>query len=111
MDKFVLTLVIIGAVNWGCIGLFGLDIVGALFGGQGAMISRIIYAVIGLAGSFPSPVKLALHPRAAAIGIKKRRVEPLSPQWRTASGLGLPIPVMVRVSAPRTHEAPSASMQ
>lgn len=50
MDKFILTLVIIGAINWGCIGIFGLDIVGALFGGQGAVISRVIYAVIGAAG-------------------------------------------------------------
>ena len=37
MDKFVLALVIIGALNWGCIGIFGLDIVGVLFGGQGAV--------------------------------------------------------------------------
>ncbi|MCI6927083.1 DUF378 domain-containing protein [Butyricicoccus porcorum] len=61
MDKFVLTLVIIGAVNWGCIGLFGLDIVGALFGGQGAMISRIIYAVIGLAGLWALTFYSKLH--------------------------------------------------
>ena len=50
MDKLVLTLVIIGAINWGCIGFFGLDLVGLLFGGQGSVVSRIIYAVVGLAG-------------------------------------------------------------
>lgn len=50
MDKFILTLVIIGAINWGSIGIFGLDIVGALFGGQGAFISRVIFAIVGLAG-------------------------------------------------------------
>lgn len=50
MDKLILTLVVIGAINWGSIGIFGLDIVGALFGGQGAFISRIIYALVGLAG-------------------------------------------------------------
>ena len=50
MDKFILTLVIIGAINWGSIGIFGLDIVGALFGGQGAFISRVIFTVVGLAG-------------------------------------------------------------
>lgn len=50
MDKFALTLVIIGAVNWGCIGFFGLDLVGLLFGGQGSVVSRIIYAAVGLAG-------------------------------------------------------------
>ncbi|MDO5783726.1 MAG: DUF378 domain-containing protein [Eubacteriales bacterium] len=50
MDKLILTLVIIGAINWGSIGIFGLDIVGALFGGQGAFISRVIYTLVGLAG-------------------------------------------------------------
>lgn len=50
MDKIILTLVIIGAINWGCIGIFGLDVVGALFGGQGSMISRIIFAIVGIAG-------------------------------------------------------------
>ena len=50
MDKFILTLVIIGAINWGCIGFFGLDVVGVLFGGQGSFVSRVIYALVGLAG-------------------------------------------------------------
>lgn len=50
MDITALILVIIGAVNWGCIGLFGFDIVGALFGGQGAIISRIIFSIVGIAG-------------------------------------------------------------
>ena len=49
-DIIALVLVIIGAINWGCIGFFGLDLVGLLFGGQGSVISRIIYAVVGLAG-------------------------------------------------------------
>ncbi|MDO5805709.1 MAG: DUF378 domain-containing protein [Eubacteriales bacterium] len=50
MDKFILTLIIIGAINWGCIGFFGLDVVGVLFGGQGSFVSRVIYALVGLAG-------------------------------------------------------------
>lgn len=50
LDKIALLLVVIGAINWGSIGLFGFDIVGALFGGQGAMISRIIFAIVGVAG-------------------------------------------------------------
>ena len=48
MDKFILTLVIIGAINWGCIGFLGLDVVGVLFGGQGSFVSRVIYALVGL---------------------------------------------------------------
>ena len=50
MDKLILALVIIGAINWGCIGILGLDVVGALFGGQGSLFSRIIFAVVGIAG-------------------------------------------------------------
>ena len=45
-DTIALVLVIIGAINWGSIGLFGFDIVAALFGGQAALMSRIIYSLI-----------------------------------------------------------------
>ena len=47
LDCFALTLVIIGAVNWGLIGFFQLDLVAWLFGNL-SWISRIIYALVGL---------------------------------------------------------------
>jgi uncharacterized membrane protein YuzA (DUF378 family) len=50
MNKTVLTLVIVGALNWLLIGLFQFDLVAAIFGGQSAVFSRIIYCIIGLAG-------------------------------------------------------------
>lgn len=50
LDKISLILVIIGALNWGSIGFFGFDIVGVLFGGQGSVLARIIFAVVGIAG-------------------------------------------------------------
>lgn len=50
LDRLSLILVVIGAINWGSIGLFQFDIVSWLFGGQDAIISRIIYTVIALAG-------------------------------------------------------------
>ncbi len=50
LDKIALSLVIIGALNWGSIGLFGFDLVATLFGGQDAVISRIIFGLVGLAG-------------------------------------------------------------
>lgn len=50
LDKISLILIIVGALNWGCIGLFRLDLVAWIFGGQGAMLSRIIYTLIALAG-------------------------------------------------------------
>ena len=50
LDRISLILVIIGAINWGSIGLFQFDIVAWIFGGQGVIISRIIYTVVALAG-------------------------------------------------------------
>ena len=49
-DKIALALVIIGAINWGLVGLFSFDFVGWLFGGQGEIVSRIIFTVVGLCG-------------------------------------------------------------
>ena len=50
MDKICLALTIIGALNWGSIGLFKFDIVGWIWGGRGALWARIIYTIVGLAG-------------------------------------------------------------
>lgn len=50
MDKTSLVLVIIGALNWGSIGLFRYDFIAAMFGGQTATVSRVIYIIVGLAG-------------------------------------------------------------
>ena len=50
LDKLVLALVIIGALNWGSIGIFQFDLVAALFGGQAALLSRIVYTLVALAG-------------------------------------------------------------
>ncbi len=50
MDRIALILTVIGALNWGSIGLFQFDIVAWIAGGQDALISRIIYTVVALAG-------------------------------------------------------------
>lgn len=50
MDTLALILSIVGSLNWGLVGIFKFDLVAWLFGGQGSVISRIIYTVIGLAG-------------------------------------------------------------
>ena len=52
MDRLALILMIIGAINWGLIGLLRLDLVAAIFGGQNALLSRIIYTLVGLAGLY-----------------------------------------------------------
>lgn len=50
-DYTALTIAIIGAVNWGLIGFFRFDLVAFLFGDM-SMISRIIYAVVGICGLY-----------------------------------------------------------
>ena len=50
MDRIALIITIIGALNWGSIGIFDFDIVAWIGGGQDALISRIIYTVVALAG-------------------------------------------------------------
>lgn len=49
LDKIALTLLVIGGINWGSIGIFQFDIVAWICGGQTGMISRIIYTLVGLA--------------------------------------------------------------
>ena len=50
LDKISLVLVIIGAINWALIGIFQFDLVAYLFGGQAAVVSRIVYTIVGAAG-------------------------------------------------------------
>lgn len=50
LDRIALLLVIIGALNWGSIGLFGFDIVAWIFGGQAEIASRIIYTLVAICG-------------------------------------------------------------
>lgn len=52
MDTLSLVLVIIGALNWGLIALFQFDLVASIFGGQDALLSRIVYGLVGLAGIY-----------------------------------------------------------
>jgi uncharacterized membrane protein YuzA (DUF378 family) len=52
MDTLALTLVIIGALNWLLVGLFQYDLVASLFGGQNALLARIIYSLVGIAGIY-----------------------------------------------------------
>ena len=50
MDTIALILSIIGSLNWGLVGIFQFDLVAWIFGGQAAVVSRIIYTLVGLAG-------------------------------------------------------------
>ena len=50
LDRISLALIIIGALNWGSIGLFRFDIISWVFGGQDVVWSRIIYTLVALCG-------------------------------------------------------------
>ena len=48
LDRIALILSIIGGINWGLIGLFQFDLIAWIFGGQDAIVSRVIYVIVGL---------------------------------------------------------------
>ncbi len=50
MNKIALVLTIIGALNWGSVGLFSFDVVAWICGGAGTVAARIIYTIVALAG-------------------------------------------------------------
>lgn len=52
LDWIVLTLVVIGAINWGLVGFFQFDLIAMIFGGMNAWFSRVLYALVGLAGLY-----------------------------------------------------------
>ncbi len=48
ISRIALALVIVGGINWGLIGFFQFDLVATLFGGQNALLSRVVYGLVGL---------------------------------------------------------------
>lgn len=62
MDITALILTIIGALNWALVGIFQFDLVAWLFGGQGALLSRIVYTLVGLAGIWCISLLFKDHP-------------------------------------------------
>ncbi len=62
LNKIALAVIIIGAVNWGLVGFFSFDLVAWVFGGQAALVSRIIYATVGIAGLYTVSF-LVMHDR------------------------------------------------
>ena len=55
IERIALALTVIGALNWGLVGIFKFDLVAALFGGQAAALSRIVYALVGVSGLYVLP--------------------------------------------------------
>ena len=56
----VVALIVIGALNWGLVGLFQFDLVAFLLG-PGSMLSRVVYVLVGLAGVIAIYTEFAVH--------------------------------------------------
>lgn len=54
LDVLAAVLIVVGGLNWGLVGFFQFDLVGAIFGGQGAGLSRLVYALVGLSAVYPA---------------------------------------------------------
>ena len=72
--KVLTTIAIVGAINWGLIGLFNWNLVDAIFGGgvreETSSASRVIYALVGLCGLGALPLLLSRHTHAALPGAR-----------------------------------------
>lgn len=50
LQSIALTLTIVGAINWGLIGLFDFNLVALIFGGEDSLFTKIIYIIVGICG-------------------------------------------------------------
>ena len=64
LDWTALVLLIIGGINWGLVGFFDYNLVGAIFGGWTSAGSRVIYAIVGLSAIYVAVISPALGRRA-----------------------------------------------
>ncbi|MEJ2721367.1 MAG: DUF378 domain-containing protein [bacterium] len=67
LDIIAALLLVVGGLNWGLVGLFRFDLVGAIFGGQGAALARIVYLVVGLAAVYQATGWKAIQRRWAPV--------------------------------------------
>lgn len=68
LDWVAIVLLVVGGINWGLVGLFQFDLVAALFGGQGALISRIVYSLVGLSAIYVAIDAFQFEKRPAGSG-------------------------------------------
>ena len=71
LDRIALILSIIGGINWGLIGLFQFDLIAWIFGGQDAIVSRVIYVIVGLCALWC--ISLLFRETDAAVSDAERR--------------------------------------
>lgn len=63
LDVIAAVLLVVGGLNWGLVGFFQFDLVSAIFGGQGALISRVVYSLVGLSALYQALSLKAIQSR------------------------------------------------
>ncbi|MFF5996166.1 DUF378 domain-containing protein [Lysinibacillus sp. KU-BSD001] len=86
--RIALILVIVGAVNWGLIGLFQFDLVATIFGGPDSIISRLIYTLVGVGGLICIPLlsKPLVEEEASTSNASTNRPAYRNPSYQTEFG-------------------------
>lgn len=64
LNLATLVLLIVGGLNWGLVGAFQFDLVATLFGGQDALLARVVYLLVGLSALWQAVVLLRPAPHA-----------------------------------------------
>lgn len=67
MDRLALTLLIVGGLNWGLMGIFGFDLVAWAFGGSASFLSRLVYIIIALAACWGVSMLFRRHVMAEEV--------------------------------------------
>jgi uncharacterized membrane protein YuzA (DUF378 family) len=62
IDLITLILIIVGGLNWGLVGIFGLDLVAAIFG-SASFLSNLVYALVGISAIYNLAAMKAIHAR------------------------------------------------
>lgn len=62
-DVLAAVLLVVGGLNWGLVGLFGFDLVATLFGGQSALLARVVYVLVGLSALYQAAGLKAIQRR------------------------------------------------
>ncbi len=76
LDWIALVLLIIGGLNWGLVGFFTFDLVAWIFGGEAAIVSRIVYALVGLSAIYVAVVSPTFAHRAKEVRAPAGRTAP-----------------------------------
>lgn len=86
LKRVALILLIIGGINWGLIGLFQFDLVAAIFGDQNAVLSRVIYTLVGISALISLAILFDPMPDTGVEGDEQRPIRTDKPNYSMEFG-------------------------